>query len=282
MVVAPLLVPACFGADPGAEVVFHAYANGGKAVRTQVMLTHHLLSLLQEGEKEVLVASKRERVDASRLVLLSATASIMSEHSLQGSPMRSSLLFFSPAFLVDFCARHRVSVARQAMEIISLPQDDFTRHFARSIELLGPLAVKDGSLARTKAEEILLYLHVRYPEVLAALLAASVQDKAALSLRFVVSKHQDAGVSVPELAFLCHMSVSTFKRRFHEVYGTTPGRYLHGRRMERARTMLARQLRPNDIYHELGYASLSAFSTEFKKHFGVAPKCFEVQVGPLA
>jgi AraC-like DNA-binding protein len=283
MPTAPISVPACFGADARAEVFFHPYTNGGRAIRSQVMLTHHLLSLVQAGEKEVLVASKRELVDASRLVLLSATASVMSEHSLQGRPMRSLLLFFSPAFLVDFCARHKIKAGQHSAEIISLPQDDFTRHFARSMDLLGR-AVMDANaaLVNTKAEEIMLYLHAKYPHAFADLLAASLTGREALSLRSVVSQHQDTNASIPDLAFLCHMSVSTFKRRFQEAYGTTPGRYLHGRRMERARTMLERQLRPSDIYHQLGYESLSAFSTEFKKHFGVAPKGFGTQAGPLA
>lgn len=276
-------LPAYFGADPKAEVYFHPYSNGGKAVRSQVMLTHHLLSLVQEGEKEVLVASKRERVDASRLVLLSATASIMSEHNLHGRPMRSVLMFFSPSFLVDFCARHGIEPGKRAAELLVLPQDDYVRHFARSIELIGR-GEWNGSdaLRRTKAEEILVYLNARHPSVLPDLLATSLKDQGALSFRFVVTQHQDNNLSVPELAFLCHMSVSTFKRRFQEVYAMAPGRFLHERRMQRAKSMLERKQRPSDIYHALGYESLSAFSTEFKKHFGVAPKGIESQVGPFA
>ena len=83
--------------------------------------------------------------------------------------------------------------------------------------------------------------------------------------------HQDSNLTVPELAFLCHMSVSSFKRHFHEAFGMAPGRYLHARRMERAKAMLARKLRPSEIHLDLGYESLAAFSTAFKKHFGVAP-----------
>jgi len=279
----PVPLPAYFGAGPSAEVFFHVYTNGGNAIRTQVMLTHHLLSLVQEGEKEVLVASKRERVDASRLLLLSATASIMSEHSLEGRPMRSLLLFFSPTFLVDFCVRHSIKPGRLSTELLPLPQDDFTRHFARSVEVLGSEELNgSAALCRTKGEEILLYLRAKHPVSFAGFLSASVMDHDALSLRSVVKQHQDSNLSIPELAFLCHMSVSTFKRRFQQAYGTAPGKYLHEHRMERARVMLERHLRPSEIYHELGYESLSAFSTEFKKHFGVAPRGFDAQVGPFA
>jgi AraC-like DNA-binding protein len=265
-------LPAYFGAAPQVDVFFQPYTNGGRAIRTQVMLTHHLVSLVQEGEKEVIVADRREKVDSSKLLLLAATAGIMSEHSLLGRPMRSVLLFVSPAFLRDFCARHAMKPRGTPADLLPLLQDDFTRHFARSIELLGPAALNaDAALRRTKAEEILLYLHAKQPARFAGFLAAALNDRAELPLRTVVARHQDNHLTIPELAFLCHMSVSTFKRRFQEAFGMAPGRYLHQRRMERAKAMLDRKLRPSEIYLDLGYESLAAFSTEFKKHFGVAP-----------
>lgn len=269
---AAVQLPTHFGAKPEVDVFFHPYTNAGKAIRTKVLLTHHLLSLIQEGEKEVMVSAQLERVDASRLLLLAAAPSIMSEHSLQGGPMRSVLVFFSPAFLVDLCVRHNLKPHGTGAALLPLPQDESTRHFARSLELLGWDALNgDASLRRIKLEEILLYLHRQYPQQMTAFLAAAFQQSESLSLRYVVATHQDGSLTVPELAFLCHMSVSTFKRRFQEVFHVAPGRYLHERRMERAKAMLHRQLRPSEIYHELGYESLSAFSTEFKKHFGVAP-----------
>ncbi|HMU13731.1 MAG: helix-turn-helix transcriptional regulator [Bacteroidetes bacterium] len=268
----PVPLPAYFGASTKADVFFHPYTNGGRPIRTQVMLTHHLLSLVQEGEKEVIVAGHRELVDASRMVLLASTSSIMSEHDLRGRPMRSLLIFIAPQFLLDFCARHGLKPKGTAAELLPMPQDDFTRLFARSVEVLGPTALNgDPALRRTKAEELLLYLHAKHPADFARFIAAAVKGRDELPLRSVVALHQDNNLSVPELAFLCHMSVSTFKRRFQEAYGLAPGRYLHVRRMERAKAMLVRKLRPSEIYIELGYGSLASFSTEFKKHFGVAP-----------
>lgn len=153
-------LPAYFGASPGADVFFQPYTNGGKAIRTQVVLSHHLISLVQEGRKEVIVADRREQVDASHMLLLAAASSIMSEHSLEGRPMRSMLLFFSPAFLADFCARHQLKPKGATAALQAMPQDVFTRHYVNSIELLGSARLHaDAALCRTKAEEMFLYLH---------------------------------------------------------------------------------------------------------------------------
>jgi len=271
--VAPAVdLPAYFGAHAKADIFFQPYTNGGKAIRTQVALTHHLLSLVQEGQKEVIVAGRREQVDASQLLLISAASSIMSEHSLAGCPMRSMLMFFSPAFLLDFSVRHGLKPKGAAIELQPLAQDPFTKHFIASIELLGVKQLNtDAALRRTKAEEILLYLHTKHTAGFASFLYAALRNRDEMPLRNVVSHHQDSNLSVSELAFLCHMSVSTFKRRFQEAFGEAPGRYLHERRMERARVLLAKRMRPSEVYLELGYGSLAAFSTEFKKHFGKTP-----------
>lgn len=264
-------VPACFQAELDQDVFFHAYSNEGRPVRSCVDLSHHLLSLVQEGEKEVIVADRCAKVDGSQLVLLSATTGIMSEHNLKGRPMRSLLLFFTPRFLVEFCARHDVRPGKETSALLSLPQDPYIRHFARSVELFGIPALNTSALAHTKAEEVLSYLRARQPAAFASFVAASLKGRDELSLRTVVAHHQDGNLTVPELAFLCHMSVSTFKRRFHEVFGEAPGHYLQRRRMERAKAMLERDLRPSEIYHLVGYESLAAFSAGFKKHFGVPP-----------
>ena len=110
-------LPAYFGATASTDIFFQPYTNGGKAIRTQVALSHHLLSLVQEGQKEVIVAGRREQVDASRMLLLSATSSIMSEHGLAGWPMRSVLMFFSPAFLLDFSVRHGLKPKGAAIDL---------------------------------------------------------------------------------------------------------------------------------------------------------------------
>ena len=48
--------------------------------------------------------------------------------------------------------------------------------------------------------------------------------------------------------------------------------------MARAALLLKQSKRPSEIYFDLGYENLSAFSNEFKKHFGVSPKNYADKV----
>lgn len=75
-----------------------------------------------------------------------------------------------------------------------------------------------------------------------------------------------------------------FARRFREVYGETPGRYLTRRRIERAQDLLrSANLTVTEICLLVGFTSLGTFSARFKQQVGVSPSQFrrrEARHGP--
>lgn len=96
-------------------------------------------------------------------------------------------------------------------------------------------------------------------------------------VRQAVTSHIGRPIAVEELAFLCNMSLSTFKRRFAYLYGTSPSRWLLERRMEKAAVLLRQADRNvSELYDELGYENLSSFIQSFKQFYGVTPKQYQV------
>ncbi len=74
------------------------------------------------------------------------------------------------------------------------------------------------------------------------------------------------------LSRMMHVNTTTFKKMFSLKTGTSPLRFWHKKRMEKAYDMLlSKGLRPSDVADHLGYSSLHAFDKAFKKYFGVAP-----------
>ena len=78
--------------------------------------------------------------------------------------------------------------------------------------------------------------------------------------------------TVEELAKMSNMSRATFARVFQAVLGDTPMRYLTDWRMTVARDLLRTEGIPLiDVAEKVGYSSLYAFATAFRRHHGQPP-----------
>jgi AraC-like DNA-binding protein len=74
------------------------------------------------------------------------------------------------------------------------------------------------------------------------------------------------------------MSTSTFKRRFSEIYHTTPQKWLLTRKLEMAAELLRfGDESPSGIYLKVGYQNHSSFSEAFRNHFGSTPSDYQQQ-----
>ena len=86
--------------------------------------------------------------------------------------------------------------------------------------------------------------------------------------------HGETGKSwtVDKLAKLSNMSRATFARVFQEVLGDTPMKYLTDWRMTVARDLLrTRDIPLAEVAERVGYSSLYAFATAFRRHHGQPP-----------
>lgn len=91
-------------------------------------------------------------------------------------------------------------------------------------------------------------------------------------LRKVVEKNIFSSLSTEQLAFLCGMSLATFKRRFQEVYKTSPAEYIRNRKLEKASQLLLNpDIRINEVAWDCGFESISTFNRAFRKKFGISP-----------
>jgi AraC-like DNA-binding protein len=78
--------------------------------------------------------------------------------------------------------------------------------------------------------------------------------------------------TVGKLAKLSNMSRATFARVFQEILGDTPMKYLTDWRMTVARDLLRTQdISLAEVAERVGYSSVYAFATAFRRHHGQPP-----------
>ncbi len=88
-------------------------------------------------------------------------------------------------------------------------------------------------------------------------------------------------LNIEELAHICNMSLSSFKRKFKEVYKQTPAKYIKHSRLEKAANLLlCNSDNINTIAYECGFQDVTTFNANFLAHFGESPSKYRLnQIG---
>ena len=256
----------------------HFYHTDLSSRKSKVYFSQNLLCFLIKGYKEVFSGADKFSLTNDMLFLLQAGNSIMTEKTTDDDAYQSILLFFSDKFLIDFVEKYGIKPSPVCSKghLTQIMKDDYITNFEKSLLNIGPDINKNNNLAQLKIEEILLYLLERNEKPVNTFIQTVLSKNKNISFLRVIKSHEENNLTIEELSFLCNMSVSTFKRKFSDIFQTTPKRYFIQKKMKKAISLLNQNRRPSDIYHELGYENLSGFSSEFKKHYGVSPKTFKL------
>ncbi|MBD3581922.1 AraC family transcriptional regulator [Flavobacterium selenitireducens] len=183
------------------------------------------------------------------------------------------IITFDAAFLQKFYERHKPGKRNWIADdsFIFVEDDTLIRNFIRSLEpYYNGTETLDETFADVKREELLLILLRRNPDLSGVFFNTALPEK--IDLEAFMLKNFRFNVSLDRLAFLTGRSLSTFKRDFSNIFGTTPGQWLTQKRLEEAHFLIQSEKRkPSEIYLDLGFENLSHFSRAFKKRFGYAP-----------
>ena len=86
-----------------------------------------------------------------------------------------------------------------------------------------------------------------------------------------------SNLSIDELARLCHLSTSSFKRKFQESFKTSPKKYISQKKVEKAAALLkSDDLRVSDIAYDVGFDSLATFNRNFTAAYGKSPSAYRL------
>ncbi|MCC9608021.1 AraC family transcriptional regulator [Blastopirellula sp. JC733] len=103
---------------------------------------------------------------------------------------------------------------------------------------------------------------------------SGMQDEALGPVLSAMLREPEAPWTVEKLASAGCMSRSTFARRFREVVGESPMDVLTAIRMRIATDLLQSSHGLKSISRQSGYGSISAFTSAFRKRYGITPSQF--------
>ena len=127
-------------------------------------------------------------------------------------------------------------------------------------------------LLKLKLKEIILLLAKTDNAAAIRDLLSRLFNKADIDFKQVIEANIYNNLSLDELALLCNMSLSTFKREFDKNYDSSPAKYIRKRKLAKAAELLKNtNNRISDVAYDCGFSDLSHFSKSFQKAYQLSP-----------
>lgn len=267
------------------RIIFYNYSAPTGAFNGKCILNKNVISLVICGEKTMHFADKVVNIKDDEFHFLSTGNCLVSMKFSDKVQFKSILIFFDDNILTNFYLKydHSISKIKNKQKIhcepyLAFKKDAFILNFISSLNLLFQYTSGiSNEMKQIKFEELMLHLLEKYPFQTLSFQTAKNKKFDDFEIRKAVETNITNNISLEELAFLCNISLSTFKRRFVKIYETSPNKWMLQKRMELAKNLLHHNQKPSEVFHKVGYENHSSFSQSFKQTFGMTPKEFQMQ-----
>jgi len=256
------------------ELFVYDFKMTSDVVKSKVNLGMNMFSFLQVGKKQVHFAGTSVAVNKEQSLLLKKGNWLWTELLDTEAIYYCKLFFFSEKKLTDFLNKYTNDIKpyKEDVPYFVIENDGYIASFINS---LSSNTFTDHNfsyaLLSLKFEEIMLYLLNKYGNKFEFYLHSLI-SKEISPFKKVVESNVNSNLKLEEIAFLCNMSLSTFKRHFTNEYNEPPGKWLQDKRLQKAKELLqGGDLKASEIYLDIGYNNLSNFSIAFKNKFGISP-----------
>lgn len=183
------------------------------------------------------------------------------------------IITLDEVFLKKFIQKHPVQsfVFENDNSFLFLEQDPLISNFIHSLEpyYTGTNQINE-TFADLKREELMLILLKINPQLSGVFFNFGIPEK--INLEEFMNRNFRFNIGLERFAFLTGRSLSSFKRDFQRIFGSSPGTWLKRKRLEEAYFQIAKNhQKPIDVYLTVGFEDLSHFSFAFRKEFGLSP-----------
>ncbi len=231
------------------------------------------------GAKEAVLDGEHHVYDSSRYMLCPMTLPVEagSPQATKDNPLLGVMIALEPRVMRDLAiemqtaagtARRSEGTPPQALAL-SRWDTGFAQALLRLLELLDN-PVDTAVLGPGRLRE-LYYAVLKGEAGAAARRAFGVGNEIARTIDYL-SNHLNEQVTIDDMASHVGMSRAVFHRRFKEATTMSPIQFVKSMRLNNAAMKIAKGKTVNEAAWEVGYASTSQFSREFKRLYGQSPR----------
>lgn len=237
-----------------------------------------------QGDEQVF--SKEKNITAtSGKVILSLCGLTMGKmlSDLPKGSIYSIIVHFNPALLKFVFEGEKPPIWKELEKpvteyVVQSAANSLVSHYFNSIIHLfeNEKAVTDQILKLKLKELILLLLQTDNAENIKQIIKSLFSDRT-FTFKELIDAYIFKPVSIENLAMLTNCSLSTFKRKFKTIYGSTPSRYIMSQRLEKVAQLLKfSDENIGSIGYECGFQNQEHLSRAFKKKYKKSPSQYRM------
>ncbi len=234
----------------------------------------------QKGETMVNAPYEQIMVSSGNSILLKCGRYFSDlENNSKKEPFEVLVIHLSKELLQEIYRDDFPPITSKRSSMLARKIDDQTiiNEFIKGLEfyLDHPDLVNDSILELKVKELILILLQSQIANSISSLFE-NLFSPSLIEILEVVNSHIYDDLSVSDLAYLCNLSESTFKRRFKEKLSDTPSNYIRKKRIGRAKELLKiDSVSISEVAYKVGFKDIAHFSRTFKKETGCSPSQFK-------
>ena len=156
--------------------------------------------------------------------------------------------------------------------------DRLLSNYKESIDILidNP-DLADESIIKTKLKEFVLLMAKSQDAPSQLDFLAALFKPLDIEFKSTIENNLYANLTIDELSRLCHLSTSSFKRKFKEAFNTSPKKYISQKKIEKAAILLKKDSsRVSDIAYDVGFDSMATFNRNFTATYGKSPSAYRL------
>ncbi|WP_350290916.1 helix-turn-helix transcriptional regulator [uncultured Croceitalea sp.] len=167
------------------------------------------------------------------------------------------------------------SATKNKPEINRIVVDTILQNYIQSLLFFfeNPALVTDELVALKVKEVILLLLNTSSKEAKKIkVILGDIFNPTKASFKEIINAHCYDNLTTEQYALLCNMSLSTFKRRFGEIFGENPASYIRNNKLKKAARLLkTTNASVASICYDTGFSDTSNFTKIFRAYFKCTP-----------
>jgi AraC-like DNA-binding protein len=264
--------------DGQSPVFYYLHVNSEATNNSRLHFTKPCITIGINGVKKLQTPGGVEEFGPNDLIFYPPGNYLAYQNFDTDQPYQTLMIFFDPHLIVDLLRqlgdkKEMTSSSLKDHYYLSVRGNSYVAGFGKSIlNLLSREQSFKDSLKKIKLMELTCYLNDFFGGFINEE-TLYIKQHSDHQLKNVIEGSSSKNLTLEEIAFMCNMSLATFKRAFFRIYGTSPGKWIRGKKLAWAEEQIRKHNRPpKEIFNEAGYRDYSSFSYAFKQQFGTSPK----------